>query len=379
MLIVNRLKAENTQLPPMNILREQILERLVVTQIQLQRAERAGITVPDELLNRALSDIAQRNGTTLSALPGLLAQDGVDYGAYRKEMREQLIVERLRQIEVTARIGVNPRELEDYLSREANSAYRNQQYKLSHIMISTPAATSIDELALASSKAWDLYEQLQDGAEFGMMALTHSDAQSALKGGAMDWRSGDSLPTIFAEMAPNMEIGAISEPFRAASGFHIVRLDDKQGNEPVIENQTKARHILMKPNELMDDDIIRQKLEDTRTQILEGGDFAAIAKAVSEDPMSAIEGGDLGWAGPGAYVPQFEQTMARLEIDEISEPFKSSFGWHIMQVTDRRVHDSTEDIREQNAMIAIRDSKVAEETELWLRQIRDEAFVEVRI
>jgi peptidyl-prolyl cis-trans isomerase SurA len=378
-MIVNRLRAENTPLPPMDLLRKQILERLVVTQIQLQRAERAGIVIPDEMLNRALSDIARRNDTTLSALPELLAKDGVEYGSYRKEMREQLTIERLRQIDVISRIGVTPRELEDYLEQESGSANRNNRYKVSHIMISMSAATNPEELEAATQETWDIYDQLQNGADFSQMAVTYSDAQTALEGGSMGWRNGDALPTLFAEIVPNMQVDEIAEPIRSPSGFHIIRLDATEGNEPIIEDQTLARHILIKTNEIMDDDIVQQKLMDIRTEILDDGDFAAIAIAVSEDPGSAVNGGDLGWSGPGMFVPEFEDNMNILEIDEISEPFKSQFGWHIIQVVDRRVHDTTEDVRRQQAMMAIRDSKVAEETELWVRQIRDEAFVEYRI
>jgi peptidyl-prolyl cis-trans isomerase SurA len=176
-----------------------------------------------------------------------------------------------------------------------------------------------------------------------------------------------------------MQPGQISEPIRSSSGFHLVKLDATEGTETIIEDQTHARHILIKTTEIMDDDIVRQKLVEIREEIIEDGDFEAIAKAVSEDPGTAVDGGDLGWSGPGVFVPEFEETMSGLEIDEISEPFKSPFGWHIMQVLGRRTHDTTEDVRRQEAMMAIRNSKVAEETELWIRQIRDEAFVEYRI
>ncbi len=378
-LVINRLREENTPLPPMNILREQILESLVVNQIQLQRAERAGITIPDEMLNRALADIARRNGTTLSGLPELLAQDGVNYAAYRNEMREQMIMQSLRQRDVISRISVNPRELEDYLEREASTAYRNQRYLVSHILISLPAAAAPIQLEATSKEAWDLYDQLQNGADFAQLAVAYSDAQTALEGGNMGWRNGDALPTLFADIVPNMQPGQISEPIRSSSGFHLVKLDATEGTETIIEDQTHARHILIKTTEIMDDDIVRQKLVEIREEIIEDGDFEAIAKAVSEDPGTAVDGGDLGWSGPGVFVPEFEETMSGLEIDEISEPFKSPFGWHIMQVLGRRTHDTTEDVRRQEAMMAIRNSKVAEETELWIRQIRDEAFVEYRI
>ncbi|MDP6435639.1 MAG: peptidylprolyl isomerase [Gammaproteobacteria bacterium] len=379
MLIVRRLRAENTQLPPQEILVGQVLERLIIMEIQLQRARRDGITMPDEVLNRALADVARRNSTTLAELPSLLARDGVDYTSYRKEMREQLIVERLRQRDVVSRIGVTPRELGDHLERERNSAYRNMRYRVSHILISLSTTTTPEELEAASQKAWDLYDQLIEGADFAQAAVAYSDAQTALEGGSMGWRNGDALPTLFAEVVPNMEAGQISEPVRTSSGFHIVKLDEVQGGEPIMENQARARHILMETDQIMDDDVVWQKLTEIRQSILDGDDFATIAKAVSDDPSSAIEGGDLGWNGSGVFVDVFEETMNKLELNEISEPFKTQFGWHILQVLERRVHDTTDDVARNRAMIAIRDSKVAEETELWLRQMRDESFVEYRL
>jgi peptidyl-prolyl cis-trans isomerase SurA len=379
MLIVQRLRAEGTPLPPQDVLLQQVLENLVVSQIQLQRAEREGIVVPDEILNRALSDIARRNGTTLTELPALLAADGMDYGAYRKEMREQLIMERLRMRDVISRIAITNRELEDYLAREENTSFRNNQYNISHILIALPATTSPGALETARKKAWDIYEQLQNGADFAQLAVTYSNAQTALDGGAMGWRSGEALPSLFADVVPAMEAGSVSEPIRSSSGFNLVKLNDVKGNEPIMEDQVHARHILMTTDEIMDDDIVEQKLIEIRAGILNGDDFAAVAKAVSDDPGSAVEGGDLGWAGPGMFVGVFEETLNSLEIGEISEPFQSQFGWHIVEVLERRVHDTTDDVLRQRAMMAIRDSKVAEETELWLRQLRDESFVEYRL
>jgi peptidyl-prolyl cis-trans isomerase SurA len=378
-MITARLREEGTPLPPEDILTQQILESLIVNRIQLQHARREGITVPDEMLNRALADIARRNGTTLSQLPELLAQDGMDYAVYRKEMREQLTMERLRQRDVISRIAVNSRELEDYLERESTNAYRNQRYNISHILISMPASSSPEGQREIEARVWELFEKLQGGADFAQMAVAYSNAQSALDGGSMGWRDGDALPSLFAQTVPNMQKGDISEPIRSPSGFHIIKLDDVEGNEPIMESQIHARHILIETDEIMDDDIVRQELIDIRQGILDGDDFAAIAKAVSDDPGSAIEGGDLGWAGPGLYVGKFQEVLNNLEIGEISEPFKTPFGWHIAEVLERRVHDTTDDVMRQRAMTAIRNSKVAEETELWLRQMRDESFVEYRL
>lgn len=378
-LIVQRLREENTQLPPRDVLIPQILERLVMNEIQLQRAAQGGIVVPDAMLNRALADIARRNGTTLSGLPDLLAQDGVDYNAYRKEMRQQLVLDQLRQREVVSRIGVTPRELNDYLDRARDAADENNRYKISHILVSVPSVTNEADIAAAQAQIERLYTELQNGADFAALAIANSDAQTALEGGSMGWRQGDALPTLFADVVPELEVGQISEPIRSPSGFHLVRLDDIDGNEPVLQDQVLARHILMETNEIMDDSVVKQRLTEIREDILDGDDFAAIAKAVSDDPGSAIEGGELGWTEPGIYVPEFQEALASLKPNEISEPFKSPFGWHIVEVLDRRVHDATEDVARQRAIMAIRESKMAEESELWMRQMRDEAFVEYRL
>jgi len=378
-MIVQRLRNEGTALPPADSLQKQVLDNLVLGQIQLQRADRDGITIPDEMLNRALSDIAQRNNTTLSGMPELLAADGIDYAAFRNDLREQLIMERLRVRDVTSRIAVSEREIDDYLEREATSSYRNKRYKLSHILISLPANTSPQDLEAAQKKADDIYQQLQKGADFAELAVTYSNAESALDGGSMGWRNGDSLPTLFAGIVPNLQKGQVSEPIRTASGLHIVKLDDVEGSKPVMENQVRARHILIEPDEIVDDEVAKQKLMEIRMGILGGDDFAAVAKAVSDDAGSAVEGGDLGWAGPNTYVGIFEETLTNLKLGEISMPFRSEFGWHIVEVLERRTHDTTDDVRRTQAIVAIRDSKLAEETELWLRQIRDESFVEYRL
>lgn len=378
-MIAQRLRAEGTPLPPADSLQKQVLDNLVLGQIQLQRAERDGITIPDEILNRALSDIARRNNTTLSGMPALLAADGIDYADYRNDLREQLIMERLRVRDVTSRIAVSEREIDEYLEREATNSYRNNRYKLSHILISLPANTSPEDLKLAQKKADDIYQQLQQGADFAELAVTYSNAESALDGGSMGWRNGDSLPTLFAEIVPNLQKGQVSEPIRAASGLHIVKLDDVEGNKPIMEQQVRARHILIETDEIIDNEVAQQKLTEIRTGILAGDDFAAVAKAVSDDAGSAVEGGDLGWAGPNTYVGVFEETLTNLKIGEISMPFQSEFGWHIVEVLERRTHDTTDDVRRTQAIVAIRDSKLEEETELWLRQIRDESFVEYRL
>jgi peptidyl-prolyl cis-trans isomerase SurA len=377
--IVARLEAQGTQVPPMSQLAPQILERLVIRRIQLQRAERIGMQIPDETLNIALADIAERNGVSLSDLPDMLRREGIDYANYRMEMRDQLIVEQLRQRDVIGSINVTPRELEDYLERQAGRANRNVEFKLSHILISTSANADPENVATAEKRAWEIYERATNGDPFVELAIAYSDGQQALDGGDMGWRKGEELPTLFGDIVPGLEIGQIGEPIRSASGFHLVRLDDRRGAEPIMESQTRARHILITVNEILDDEAVRQKLTEIRQQIIDGDSFEAVAKVVSEDPGSAINGGDLGWNGPDMFVPEFQAVCDQLEIDEISEPFRSNFGWHVIQLLDRRVHDTTDEVMHQEAMMAIRNSKLNEETELWARRLRDQAFVEYRL
>ncbi len=377
--IVARLEAQGTQVPPMSQLAPQILERLVIRRIQLQRAERIGMQIPDETLNIALADIAERNGVSLSDLPDMLRREGIDYANYRMEMRDQLIVEQLRQRDVIGSINVTPRELEDYLERQAGRANRNVEFKLSHILISTSANADPENVATAEKRAWEIYERATNGEPFVELAIAYSDGQQALDGGDMGWRKGEELPTLFADIVPGLEIGQVGEPIRSASGFHLVRLDDRRGAEPIMESQTRARHILITANEILDDEAVRQKLTEIRQQIIDGDSFEAVAKVVSEDPGSAINGGDLGWNGPDMFVPEFQAVCDQLEINEISEPFRSNFGWHVIQLLDRRVHDTTDEVMHQEAMMAIRNSKLNEETELWARRLRDQAFVEYRL
>ena len=377
--IVQRLQEQGTPIPDMNTLVPQVLERLVVQRIQLQRAERLGLQIPDEMLNTALANIAQRNGVSLSEMPALLARQGVDYNTYREDMRKQLAVDQLRQRDVMGLINVTPRELDEYLERQQGRGSASEEFRLSHILVSVSSSASASDIAAAEARISEIYEKAKAGEAFAELAVAYSDGQNALDGGSLGWRKGTELPTLFAEVVPGLQVGQVSEPIRSASGYHIVHLDGLRGAEPIMEDQTRARHILITPNEVLDDDSARQKLAEIRQQILDGDDFSAVAKVVSEDPGSAVEGGDLGWQGPGTFVPEFQAVCDTLEIDEISEPFKSPFGWHIVQVLERRVYDKTDEVERQQAIMAIRNSKLEEETELWARRLRDQAFVEYRL
>jgi peptidyl-prolyl cis-trans isomerase SurA len=379
-IIVDRLRSQNLDLPPQNVLRQQILDRLVLQELQMQRADRAGIKVSDETLNNALNDVAQSNHIRLADLPSALASQGIDYASYRDNIRKELAMQILRQRDVIARINVSPREIDQFLDRQKKMPSEANEYDISHILIAVPQAATPEQIDEAQKKADEVYQKATSGEDFGRLAVAYSNSQTALEGGRLGPRKGTELPTFLGEAIVNMKAGDVTKPIRTPSGFHIIKLNDVKGSAQVIQNQVHARHILIKPNELQDDATVQQKLSSIRDRILNKGEnFAAVASVVSEDPGSAAEGGDLGWAGPGTFVPEFEKQLAQLQPDEISQPFRTQFGWHIIQLLGRRQFDVTDDQRRQHAFTALRESKADEETELWLRRLRDEAYVEYKL
>jgi peptidyl-prolyl cis-trans isomerase SurA len=378
--ISQRLQAQKLDLPPQNVLRQQVLDRLVLQELQMQRANRAGIKVSDETLNNALRDVAEQNKIALADLPGVLAQQGIDYATYRDGLRKELAMQILRQRDVIGRINVSPREIDQFLERQKKMPSESNEYNVSHILIAVPQAATPDQLEEAGRKAEEVYQKATAGEDFGRLAVSFSNAQTALEGGSLGWRKGPELPTFLGEFIAGMKAGDVTKPIRTPSGFHIIKLNEMRGNAQVIVNQVHARHILIKPNELQDDATVEQKLAAIRDRIVNKGEnFTAVASVVSEDPGSSAEGGDLGWAGPGTFVPEFEKQLAQLQPDEISQPFHTQFGWHIIQLLGRRQFDTTQDVIRQRAFTALREAKADEETELWLRRLRDEAYVEYKL
>jgi peptidyl-prolyl cis-trans isomerase SurA len=377
--VQKRLQEQKVELPSQSVLQQQVLDRLVLQEIQLQRAKHVGLTITDEQLNGALQEIAARNKIPFDQLPTALQAQGVDYKQYRESMRKELTLSTLRQRDVIAHINVSPHELEQYIARQENAA-SNDEFNVSHILLSLPAAATPQQLEEISHKAQDVASRAAKGEDFGQLAIANSNSQTALDGGQLGWRKGTQLPQFILDLVGKMKPGEVSEPVRTPSGYHIVKLNERRSGEaPVIINQIHVRHILMKPNELDDDETVRQKLAKLRDRIEKGEKFAGIASTASEDPGSAPDGGDLGWSGPGTFVPEFDKAIADLKTDEISEPFKTRYGWHIVQMLGTRTYDSTDDVKRQKAFAAIRESKADEETELWLRRLRDDAFVETKM
>ncbi len=370
--------AERRPLPPVSVVEPQVLEQLVLREIQLQRANRVGISVSDDMLNTALSRVAQNLGYTLEELPSVLASQNIDYTAYREDSRKDLMLEQLEQRDVVNRISITPRDLNQCLDNADANAANAYDYNISHILISTPANATTADVEAARKRIDEIYARLEAGEDFGRLAVATSHAQTALDGGSLGWRKGAQLPTLFVDAVTKMKPGEYSKPIQSASGFQIVKLNDMRGAERTMVDQLHIRHILLRPNELLDSDAVRQKLVGIRAQIERGDDFATVAQAVSEDPQSAADGGDLGWISPGDTVPEFEQAVAELPLKELSQPIQSRFGWHLIEVLERRSHDTTDERKREECVRQIRASKAEEERELWLRRLRDQAFVELR-
>jgi len=375
-----QLQANNTNLPPDSVFRKQILERMITDEIQLQLATASGIRVDDESLNRVIENIAKQNKMDLEAFRNTLVSDGYDFAHFREEIRKEMILTQLRKRQVESKVFVSEQEIATQLDKLEDRQILDNEYRLGLIVIPISESAKPEEIEAAKRKADQVVAQLHFGADFAQTALSVSAGQNALQGGELGWIKHGQLPTIFASIIPTLERGAITPPIRSANGFHIIKLYEKRTgeNKRVIE-QTLARHILIKPSTILTSNDARERLVRLRERIVNGADFAELASASSDDPGSAVEGGSLGWVSPGVTVPEFEEVMNKLQPGEISQPFETQFGWHIVQVMSRRQHDDTESYMKNVARQSIYKRKVAEETEQWLRRIRDEAYVEYRL
>ena len=350
----------------------------MLREIQLQRADRLGIEISDEQVNRALGFVAGQNEVELSELPAVLAEQGIDYADYREDLRSQIVLDSLRQRDVVSRAYyVNPREVDDFLRGAEGGEEANQEYLVSHILIGTPLNATAGQRDAARKRAGKLLQRVQDGENFAELAIAYSEAQNALQGGSLGWRKRNALPTAFVAHVTRLAPGEVAELITTGSGVHVVRLDEMRGGEAIMQEQWELRHILLRPNEIRDDDATRDEITGIREQILEGDSFGALARAYSSDPGSAAEGGMLGWVSPEDLDPAFAAGVAELEGEEISEPIRSSFGWHIAQRSGVRMQDVSDELRRLRAEQALRERKVQEETQLWLQRLRAEAFVEI--
>jgi peptidyl-prolyl cis-trans isomerase SurA len=378
--VSERFEQQGQPLPPRNVLRQQVLERLVMQEVQLQRAQRLGIRVPDEALNETLADVARRNQIQFSELPAVLESQGVDYASYREDVRREMTLNLLRQRDVYSRIFVSPREIDQCVAkRRTTGDVADLEYDLAHILVAVPASATPEQAEERAARAQGVYERARRGEDFAQLAIAYSDSGTALEGGALGWRRANQLPSFAAAAIASLADGQVTEPIRTPSGLHLFKVIGKRTAAATMVAQVNARQILLETNAVDDDDTVRQKLIQFRERILRGEDFAAIASVNSVDEESAARGGDLGWTSPGTFPPAFEQQLERLADNEISEPFKTQFGWHIVQVLGRRTYDATDDVLRNRCVAQLREARADEETEIWMRRLRDEAFVEYRL
>ncbi len=378
-LVIPEIQGRGTSLPPRPDLERQVLERLILKRIQIQRAEELGIVVDDAVLTQAIANIAARNGMTLEELQATLEAGGVRYDDFAADTRLELLTTRVQAQEVVKNIQVTDQEIDRFLERESNRLIERTEVRLSHILIAVPEGAPTATVEKAKAKTEDLLRRLRGGADFAQLAVQFSDGRQALEGGDLGWFPIGQVPSLAETVARELDKGETSEPLRSPSGYHLIKVTDFKGSGPSVLTQTNARHILVRTNEVVSDDDARIRLEQLRIRILGGDDFATLARSHSDDTGSALKGGDLGWLNPGDTVSEFEKEMAELTPGAVSKPFQSQFGWHIVQVIERRTQDTTDEILRVKAREAIRERKAEEAIELWLRQLRDEAYVEIRL
>ena len=364
-------------LPPEDVLRTQVLERLILTRVQTQRAQEAGIRVDDRELNEVLTNLAQQNKMTLSEFAEAVKKEGIEYLALREQIRDEIMINRLRSREVEQRVLVTDQDVELFLANR--SRLDQTEYRVSHILIAVPDGASSEARVKARAEADGLLKKLQDGADFAQVAIASSDGQQALQGGDLEWRAGSNLPELFADAVQKLKPGELSGVLENASGFHILKLVDQRGGETrKTISETRAQHILLTPNAVRNEEQTKQQMRQLHDRIAKGEDMAELAKKHSDDPGSKQSGGELGWAPAGVYAPEFEKALAALQPGQLSAPFRTQFGWHIAKVLERRSRDTTDETRRARAKQAIANRKAAEEYDMWLRRLRAEAYVEYR-
>ncbi len=370
----SQLAARGGQMPPEDVLQQEMLDALILENIQLQMAARAGVQVPDAELQHFAGQIAQQNGLSMPEFRLKLAEDGIGYELFLNDLRNEIMVNRVRDGFVNQRIQVGEKEIESII--HAIDSQKRIEYHLGHILIQVPE--NADEQAVSSyqNKANELRQQLESGRDFAIIAANNSDGQNAASGGDFGWHTEDSMPSLFSDVVYYMGVGDTSSLIRSPSGFHILQLFDKRGDEQHLVRQVNARHILVKPDIITSEQDAQNLLKTIRQDVLNGEkEFSDLAKQYSKDPGSANLGGELGWQSPNIYDPIFKEEIEKLSINEISQPFKSGFGWHIVQLLGERQEDQSDEMKRSQATQVLRNRKFNEEVETWLREIRDEAYV----
>jgi peptidyl-prolyl cis-trans isomerase SurA len=374
-----QLEKQGTQLPPDKVLEKQVLERLIADSLQLQMAAQTGIKIDDTQLDKTIERIAAQNKMGLEEFSALLEKDGIPLRKFREDIRNEITIARIREREVDNKLNISEGEIDNYLTTQANRGEEQDEFEIAHILIRTPEDASPEDLEKAKIKTQDALNQLADGVSFSEVSASLSDAPNALEGGSMGWRNGGQLPALFLEVLKPMQKDEVSRPIRSPNGFHILKLTDRRGGtSSLVIGQTHARHILIKLSEVVSETDAKRKIDTIKERLDNGGKFEELARQFSEDG-SANNGGDLGWVNPGDTVPPFEKAMNDLGLGEISEPVLSPFGWHVIQVIERRQQDMTKEATRLKARQEIRARKSEEAYEDWIREMRDRAFVELRL
>lgn len=370
---------DGQKLPPDEVLERQVLEQLVIERAQVERATETGLRIDDGELSRAIERVAASNKMSVDDFRAALDKDGMAWPTFRENIRQEMLIARLREREVDGRVVVTDAEIDNYLRSNSGTA-SGQEYRLAHILLRAPESASPEQLQALAEQAASLRERAQNGEDFAALAAEYSNAPEALQGGDLGWRPIDSIPTLFVDALSALKPGQLSPVLRSPAGFHLLKMVDRRGasNESAAVPQTRVSHILVKTSALVSDDDARQRLETLRTRILNGENFAALARANSAD-LSAAKGGEIGWVYPGDTVPEFERAMERLQPGQLSEPVKTPFGWHLIRVEERRTEDVSDERKRAQARNTLRQRKADEAYEDWLRQLRDSVFVEYRL
>ena len=377
--VVKQLQKQGTTLPPQDVLQKQLLEQMINTQVQLQEAKETGIRVDEGTLDKTLQRIADESNVSMTEFRRLLEQDGITWPKFREEIRGEVLMSRLQEREIEGNVAVTEAEVDTQLSLEAREASTDQEFRLAHILVQVPEQATSDQIEARRKRAVQALGELRKGTEFAQVSAQFSDAPDALQGGNLGWRASGRMPTIFLEALNKLKSGEVSEILRSANGFHIVKLLDKRGRSATPQvQQSRARHILIGMKAGVSDDDARERLKRLRERIIGGADFAELAKVHSDDPSSA-KGGDLGWISPGDTVPEFERALTQLKENEISAPVQTQYGWHLVQLLERRTEGLSADRMRVTARNAIRARKVEDARQDWVRQARDRAFVEYRL
>lgn len=378
-IVLGQLEKQGAQRPPQDVLEKQVLERLISDRLQLQLAAQTGLRVDDNQLDKTVERIAEQNKLSISEFRDALEKDGINYRKFREDIRNEIILARLREREVDNRVNVTEAEIDNLLTSQASRNEIRDEFELSHILIRTPEESAPEELQKLKAKADEALKRLQEGEDFGQVSARFSDAPNALEGGKLGWKNDTQIPKLFVDALKTLQPGQTTDIIRSPNGFHILKLNNRRGaTSPMLVQQTNVRHILIKPSEVVSDADAQHRLTDLKERIENGGNFAELARQYSEDGTAA-KGGELGWVNPGDTVPDFEKAMNELQPGQVSAPVRSPFGWHLIQVLERRSQDMSKEAARLKARQEIRSRKADEAYQDWLRELRDRAYVEYRL